>query len=191
MINKFEQMREQLKGGVQVVAAPQLFPTPPQLVERMIDEAEIESSHQILEPSAGTGRILDGINCGDVVAIEYDSQLASALVKSYPEINIYCSDFTCCSPNYLGKFDRVIMNPPFKGGQDVEHVLHAYEFLKDGGRLVAIMCEGPFFRSDKKSKSFREFLDSVNGYSEKLPQDTFKSSGTMVNTRLVIINKEE
>ena len=77
------------------------------------------------------------------------------------------------------------MNPPFSA--DVDHVLHAFAHLKDGGRIVAIMSEHSFFANDKKSIEFREFLEQ-RGTSEKLPSDTFKASGTMVNTRLVIID---
>ena len=60
------------------------------------------------------------------------------------------------------------MNPPFSNRRDIEHVRHAYELLKPGGRIVAIMGEGSFFGSDKKATEFREWLDSLNGTSEKL-----------------------
>jgi cyclopropane-fatty-acyl-phospholipid synthase len=33
------------------------------------------------------------------------------------------------------KFDYVAMNPPFSGQCDVDHVYHAWKFLKPGGRL--------------------------------------------------------
>ena len=85
------------------------------------------------------------------------------------------------------------MNPPFERGQDAEHVQHAYERLKPGGRLVAIMSNGPFFRSDKKAEGFRNWLDTVDGSHEELPEgsfagkDAFRQTG--VNTRLVVIDK--
>ena len=60
-------------------------------------------------------------------------------------------------------YDRIVMNPPFSDRRDVEHVQHAYELLKPGGRLVAIMGEGSFFGSDKKAVAFREWLESVGG----------------------------
>ncbi|HPT88716.1 MAG TPA: hypothetical protein PL004_12815, partial [Bacillota bacterium] len=48
-----------------------------------------------------------------------------------------------------------------------------------------------FFRNDKKAKEFREWLESVGGSSEKLPEGSFKSSErpTGVATRLVVIEK--
>ena len=82
------------------------------------------------------------------------------------------------------------MNPPFENLQDVDHVMKAYNNLKDGGRIVAIMSESPFFRSDKKSTDFLEWLDTV-GWSEKLPEGSFKDAlkTTGVNTRIVVIDK--
>ncbi len=61
--------------------------------------------------------------------------------------------------------------------------------LKPGGRLVAIMSEGPFFRW--ADQGFRDWLDEVGGESEQLPPDAFKASGTGVNSRLVTISKAE
>lgn len=90
-------------------------------------------------------------------------------------------------------YDRIVMNPPFSDRRDIEHVQHAYELLKPGGRLVSIMGEGSFFGSDKKAVAFREWLESVGGTSEKLPEGTFNDKSlpvtTGVNTRMVVIDK--
>jgi hypothetical protein len=87
-------------------------------------------------------------------------------------------------------FNCIYMNPPFELGQDIDHVMKAYTLLADVSCLVAIMCEGPFYREDKKAIAFREWLDKVGG-SEKLPEGSFKESGTMVSTRLVVIRKPQ
>ena len=87
------------------------------------------------------------------------------------------------------KFDRVVMNPPFnKARADIHHVLHAFKFLKKGGRLVAIMPSGVRFRDDKLTNEFRDLVLSC-GTIEDLPEQSFKESGTLVNTVLVILNK--
>ena len=56
-----EAMRETVKAGVQVVSAPQLFPTPPGLAARMVDLAGLAIGMRVLEPSAGTGRLLEAL----------------------------------------------------------------------------------------------------------------------------------
>ncbi len=93
----------------------------------------------------------------------------------------------------MSGYDRIIMNPPFSNRRDAEHVQHAYTLLKPGGRIVAIMGEGVFFGEDKKATEFREWLDSVGGTSEKLPENSFMDKSlpvtTGVNTRMVVIDK--
>ena len=82
------------------------------------------------------------------------------------------------------------MNPPFENLQDIDHVLHAFKFLKPGGRLVAVMSPGPFFRKDRKCQDFREWFDSLGGEAVDLPEGSFKESGSGINTKLVVIDKE-
>ena len=74
---------------------------------------------------------------------------------------------------------------------DIKHTQYAYNLLNPGGRLVAIMSESPFFRMDKEAVAFRNWLDEVNGSSEKLPQGSFLDSerSTGVATRIVVIDK--
>jgi hypothetical protein len=90
-------------------------------------------------------------------------------------------------------YDRIIMNPPFSKGRDIEHVKHAFSLLRPGGRLVAIMGEGAFFQSNKAAESFRNWLDELGATSEKLPEGSFLDPNLPVNTgvnaRMVVIDK--
>ncbi len=92
-------------------------------------------------------------------------------------------------------YDRILMNPPFEDGKDMDHVMHAFKLLRPGGKLVAVMGEGAFSRSDKKATAFREWLDSHDGTSEKLPAgsfagaDAFRQTGT--STRIVVVSRDE
>lgn len=172
---------------------PGFFPTPRPVIEQMLDLAGIEQTHRILEPSCGKGDIIDAIRClqpdADLTAIEQNLTLQGVLTaKGYGDIISY-GDFL----EHRGEYDRVLMNPPFEHGQDIDHVRHAYELLATGGRLVSIVCEGPFFRSDAKSVAFREWLDELSADIEQLPEDAFQGIDafrqTGVKTRLVVINK--
>jgi len=90
-------------------------------------------------------------------------------------------------------YDRIIMNPPFSDGRDIQHVQHAYNLLRPGGRIVAIMGESAFFQSNKRAEGFREWLESVGGTTEKLPDGSFMDPSLPVNTgvaaRMVVIDK--
>lgn len=193
---KIEALEAALKSGVKAVSAPQLFPTPPVSAQRVIEEAKIEKGHSVLEPEAGTGSLVeqlynaDGTECtaGKLTLVEINHALAQHLRRTYANAVVHCADFLTLTPADLGYFDRVIMNPPFANLQDVDHVTHAFKFLKPGGRLVAIMGEGAFFRIDRKAQEFRALLD-LHGICEKLPAGSFEASGTNVNTRIVILDK--
>jgi phospholipid N-methyltransferase len=198
---EFDAMKAALRSGnaVTTVSAPQLFPTPKELAERIVlDEAAIPNGSKldILEPSAGTGRLLEPLfnhelGGGRVVAVEINAQLAGGLRSQYPSAEVKHNDFLSMMHAELGSFDRIIMNPPFTESQDIAHVQHAYKFLKPGGRIVAVLGEGAFFRSDRKATEFREWLEAVGGECEKLPAGSFEASGTGVNTRLVVIDAPE
>ena len=93
-----------------------------------------------------------------------------------------------------GRYDRIVMNPPFERGQDAEHVRRAYSFLKPGGILVAIVSTGPFFRTDNASQAFREFVRVNNAQTIDVAAgaftgaEAFKQTG--VSTKLLIIRKQ-
>jgi phospholipid N-methyltransferase len=166
------------------------FPTPEELVEEMVAFAGIEEGETILEPSAGLGHIADEIReqfpNNSLHCCEAYSSLREAIQKKGHEVIEH--DFLKLSGNY----DKIIMNPPFENNQDITHVMHAFNnCLKAGGRIVAIMCEGAFFRGGKTETNFRNWIKEIGATSEQLPEGTFKSSfrPTGVNTRLVIIDK--
>jgi len=172
---------------------PGFFPTPRWIIDTMIIKADIQPGMRILEPSAGKGDIADAIKeqCPDCLlfTIEYNSRLVDILhAKGY---NTISADFL----GYYGifDFDRIIMNPPFENEQDIDHVRHAFDLLKPGGRIVAIMGEHAFFANDKKAIAFREWLDELGGDTEQLCSGSFSGEGafcpTGVATRIVTVDK--
>jgi len=183
----FKAMRDTLQtGGVQVVSAPQLFPTPAPLAARMVDLAEIEEGHAVLEPSAGTGNLLKAIReatGGRAVrtAVEINGKLCDRLRIVEAGATVIHADFLQCAD--LGRFDRIVLNPPFERGQDIEHIMHALRFLKPGGRLVAICANGP-----RQSALFTQLAAEQGGMFEPLPAGSFAESGTMVNAALLTLN---
>ena len=180
-----EAMRDSLKAGVQVVTAPQLFPTPPELARRMVELADIQPGHRVLEPSAGTGALLRAITLHEmenllggpaleVIAVEINERLTGGhLALAH---NFIFADFLTCNGD-LGEFDRVVMNPPFSNAQDIAHIQHARTFLAPGGRLVAICANGPRQR-EKLMPEADEWID--------LPTGSFSESGTNVNVAMCV-----
>ena len=178
----FQALRVSLKTGVQVVTAPQLFPTPRDIAAQVIDLAAVDPTHRVLEPSAGTGALVDALDAipgAQVVAVEISVSLADNLrIRSNTKHDIRCADFLECNGD-LGMFDRIVMNPPFERGADITHIKHAIGFLKPGGRLVAICANGPRQR-EQLMPIASEWID--------LPAGSFKSQGTGVNTAMLVID---
>jgi 16S rRNA G1207 methylase RsmC len=149
--------------------------------------AGLSYSQDILEPSAGTGELADTIleaepSC-NIYVIEKNEQRSQVLKnKGYQVIG---TDFF----DHKGRWARIIQNPPFEEFQDIAHVRHAYECLAPGGRLVSVMGEGAFFRNNGLAAEFRGWLDELGGYDIDLLAGAFKSSGTNVKARLVVIDK--
>lgn len=174
----FEAMKESLRAGVQVVTAPQLFPTPHDLAHRMADLADLQPGQRVLEPSAGTGNLLNGITVAplSIVAVELSVSLADRLRQTQgSKVEVRQGDFLELNGE-LGTFDRILMNPPFANGADIKHILHARDLLKPGGRLVAICGGGP-----RQAEQLQPLADSW----EELPADTFKEQGAGVRAVLL------
>ena len=170
---------------------PGFFPTPRPVIEKMLGAIDIKSGDKVLEPSCGKGDILDALKNRysdiELHAIEQNRTLAGVLEAKGHKIE--WGDFL----EHEETYNAILMNPPFEKGHDALHVQKAYELLKENGQLVAIMCKGPFLRSDAKSKAFREWLDELDHDLEELPEDAFQGVGafkaTGVRTALVSIHK--
>lgn len=178
--------RNNAEQGVQVIAAPQLFETPVELAKQMAELAGIEPGHRVLEPSAGTGRLLQAmpLESIDVVAIEWNSDLAAYLKSTLSNLQIKQQDFLETDRSELGKFDRIVMNPPFKDAQDIRHILYAWELLRPGGRLVAICADGP-----RQHKRLLPHVKAMGGTWQSLPADTFAQAGTHVRAALIVMER--
>ena len=168
------------------------FPTPKKVVSEMLDYADIQEGMSVLEPSAGNGNIADAIKEQGIKpdVIEISNPLREVLsAKGY---NLVGDDFMAFSGQ---KYDRIVMNPPFGTSTDIDHVLHAYDLLKQDGKLVAVMSESTFFRNDAKSVKFREFLDNNGSEIIDVDAGAFNDrtllNTTGVKTRIVVIDKND
>lgn len=169
---------------------PNFFPTPCDIVQRMIDLAEFDGPGRVLEPSAGKGDIANA--CAKAGQLVYCVELCHSLAEVCRKagLHVRCADFLDLTladyqfASLAGGFDRVLMNPPFERGIDGHHVRHAFEFLRPGGRLVAVVCSTTGTR-------LREWARERSGWVEDLPPLSFQSSErpTGVSTSLVIANR--
>jgi hypothetical protein len=122
-----------------------------------------------------------------VDCVELDRRLVDTLIDD--SFFVIAADFLQVPVAALGTYDRVLMNPPFEGGQDIQHVTHALDYLGPHGRLVSVMGAGVTFNSDRRHVAFRGLIDLLDGTIEPLPDDSFAASGTRASTVVVTTEK--
>jgi len=118
------------------------YPTPDYLIEKMFDKVKKHWSYEnyFLEPSAGSGNILDWIEksrygSNNMFSIEKDEDLINILRgKGY---NVLDRDFL--SYNGPDKFSMIIMNPPFSNGAN--HLLKAIDIMYSGHIVCLLNAE--------------------------------------------------
>jgi len=177
---RFDRMAGRHENGTapRALAVHQLFQTPPAIAERLALMLALEPGARILEPSAGLGRLLDAVapyRPSEVVAVELAKECAGELFRQErPGVTIKQRDFLTVTPEEIGEFDAVIMNPPFTMRADIAHINHAAKFLRPGGKLVAICMA-----TDRRRTAFA-------GYQwADLPAGSFKHAGTNVEAAIV------
>ena len=174
MIDKktIEEMKKTLEKGVTTQVVPQLFPTPKKISEQIYSMLDIKRTERILEPQAGNGDLIrplisSGHDSTKIVAVEINGPLCEHLRTSLPNIEVHHKDFLSVEPLELGLFDKVTMNPPFSKLQDIEHIQHAFKFLKAGGGTYLSSFRGAIFQGLQKIPKIQRVFRAVRCRSYK------------------------
>lgn len=115
--------------------AHQFYPTPENIAIAAVELAAEGATPEMLwlEPSAGQGGLADHLPKDRTTCVEINA--LNAKVLELKGFNVTCGDFL----QFSGKFDRIVMNPPFSEGRWQAHISHASTLLNKGGRLVAVL----------------------------------------------------
>ena len=141
------------------------YPTPQSVLELMLAGENVEDKI-ILEPSAGSGNIVDYCyNAGakQVLACEIEEELRTIL-KSKCKLIDY--DFLNVSSDKISHVDFIIMNPPFSA--DEEHILHAYSIAPSGCTIIAL-CNA-------------ETIENAHTRKRRMLGQIVKDNGVYLNT---------
>lgn len=182
---------DKLIGGdsVNIKKEYQSFFTPKELAQEVVSYINFFRGMKILEPSAGQGGLVDLIKDHlfkpEIDCIELMPENADILFeKGY---NVQCDDFlNCKKTNY---YDVVVANPPFTKNQDIDHIMKMYDVCKEGGQIISLSSLHWTFANDKKSKEFRAFIEEQGALWYEIKEGSFKESGTMVKSVLIVLDK--
>lgn len=190
-------------GHINLKKEYQFFATPDGLADELVDYAfntsgitadDVKNGDvTILEPSAGQGAIISAIyryfdTEVPVTAYELMPMNREILTKEYPQATLGGQDdFLQSDPSV--KYDFIIANPPFSKNQDIDHFKAMYDRLKDCGRLVCVTSNSWVHGSQKKQTEFRSWLEEIEADIYPIHEGAFKTSGTMVGGKLIIVEK--
>ena len=155
----------------------QYYPTPLDVVARVIADLGNIKGKRVLEPSCGCGRFLDALRAAGALpyGIEYDpSRAGTARDKGH---SVLRGNFLETQPTPT--FDLVVMNPPFYGRHYEKHIRHALRFLVPNGKLVSIL--------PATARYDHGALDDLRPRWSDLPVGAFSESGTNINTTICTV----
>jgi hypothetical protein len=166
---------------------PDFYPTPGEIVARMLQLANVQPHHRCLDPEGGAGDLcvaLRDLGVENIDCFELNAGLAEALtLLDFVPLG---RDFLTATPRPI--YDRILMNPPFGEDAHIQHVRHAYDWLAPGGELIAVLpLEHP--SRIKKRRQFSEWLDSLGADRYPNPPKSFTKSDRYcaVETQLIHI----
>ncbi len=184
-------------------------PTPENLVQLLIEKADIQPGMRVLEPSAGKGNIASPAFKRSHRAVTVIEPIA-AMAKLF---KFKTHAYHYAGSNFMqfwdkGHYDRILMNPPFECRQDIQHIVHAYQMLKNGGRLVSILSENAFVTHPGDTDdyvavihAFEQWLQTLGADIMALPKGAFDyvsiygpehpdaPYSTPIGTCLIVVNK--
>ena len=127
----------------------EFYPTPQNIIDKMLFDLDFTMIKSILEPSAGKGDIVEALKKKegnhnkyygkqyyqfDIDCIEADQNLQHILKGK--NFRVVYNDFL--TYNTMKEYDLIIMNPPFSNG--CKHLLKALEMQKrNGGAVVCLL----------------------------------------------------
>jgi len=168
---------------------PDFYPTPKEVIEQMMMGEDV-AGKIILEPSAGSGNIVDWLKengAAEVIACENDPHCRKLLAD---KCRLVADDFLTVTSEQVSHVDMIVMNPPFSKG--AEHILHAFEIAPPGCVVIALCNDDSVseYHSYNRNKILYENIQ-LYGYTECLGK-VFETAErkTSVKVALVKLYKE-
>jgi hypothetical protein len=139
------------------------YPTPEKVIEEMLKVSEV-TNKIILEPSAGTGNIVDYCNkmgAKEVLTCEINDKFRAVLAE---KSNVVGADFLELKAEDISHIDMIVMNPPFSTIR--KHILHAWDIAPGGCEIVSLansnILENGYY-DDKDKQKINELVENYGG----------------------------
>lgn len=161
--------------------------TPAWLADDMANLCDIRPHHRVLEPSAGRGALAiaatERVQRFHIDCYDLNSDCCNLLTEL--GFTARHGDFLRVSP--WQAYNRVLMNPPSHDDRYINHVLHAHDFLKPGGRLVALIVNR-FMTGDTQLEAKLRELVSEWGRLYQIAYPDFAIDGRSVGAAILVLD---
>lgn len=172
------------------------FPTPRSTISKMIEGIDFRQIQSVLEPSAGSGSLVDVIREKlkyshnnysnkdvkyDIDTIEIDENLQHILRgKNYRVVH---NDFLTFES--YKKYDLIIANFPFSEGD--KHMLKAIEMQQEGGKIIAILNSETL--KNPYSNTRKDLLNKLEQYNADIQyiDNAFIDAENKTNVSIALI----
>lgn len=159
------------------------YPTPHEVIEQMLSLSDIRGKI-ILEPSAGSGNIVDFLQkngAKKVIACEINTKLQAIIAG---KCELIASDFLTVTPDMISHIDMIVMNPPFSAEE--AHILHAWDIAPEGCEIISLCNSSLLSRNYyERREKIRELIDN-NGNSQCLGE-VFKTAERQTSVDVSVI----
>lgn len=167
------------------------YPTPENVIATMLSVVPNINGATILEPSAGSGAILDYLKKyytpKSVLACEKDTRLK--YIASAKADRFLSDDFLTVQKQDVSHVNLIVMNPPFSQGG--KHLAHAWEIIPDGGQIVCLLNSGTLKNSyGDSARVINAAIRNNYGYINNLGECfKYAERQTNVDVDMVVLNK--
>ncbi|MCA1021603.1 DUF4942 domain-containing protein [Halobacillus litoralis] len=174
------------------------YPTPATIIRKMLDHINFSNTKTFLEPSAGKGDLVEGIqkrlntysrSTKDVDVIEVDKNLQHILKGK--NLRLVHDDFL--TYHTYKSYDVIVLNPPFSSGD--KHLLKAIQMQESGGEIVCLLnadtLSNPYTVTRKDLKNQLEKYNAEIEYIENAFVDAERKTGVTVALIYINIPKTE
>lgn len=173
------------------------YPTPQNLIDKMLCALDFSMIKSILEPSAGKGDIVESLkkkeNCHnkysgkkyyqfDIDCIEVDQNLQHILKGK--NFRVVYNDFL--TYNTMKEYDLIILNPPFSNG--CKHLLKALEMQQRNGGAVVCLLNAETLKNpcSNDRKVLQRKLTEYNAKIEYI-QDAFTDAERKTEVEIALV----
>lgn len=134
----------------------------------------------ILLPFAGSSTLVNELPAACIFTVQEDSTTGISDLRKMG-LDPVTTPFSATAATEIEPADIILMLPPVGNNAEIQHIIHAWEFLKPGGVLVSLISESSII--------YKQGAKSINAQCPGISNIQYKKVEAPFPANLVKINK--